>query len=101
MKNKVAIYCRVSTQMQSTDRQKDELLTFAKNQNYIINEENIYIDIISGYSTGEDRPEYTKLLKSIQNGDVDTILFSELTRLRRNSVELLAEIQRLQEKNII
>ena len=34
MKNKVAIYCRVSTQMQSTDRQKEELLTFAKEKPY-------------------------------------------------------------------
>lgn len=100
MKNKVAIYCRVSTQMQSTDRQKDELMTFAKEHNYIINEENIYIDIITGYSVGEERPKYSVMLDNIEKGNITTILFSELTRLGRNSVELLAEIQRLQEKKI-
>lgn len=100
MKNKVAIYCRVSTQMQSTDRQKEELLTFAKEHNYIIDEENIYIDIITGYSVGEERPKYSEMLDNIEKGNITTILFSELTRLGRNSVELLAEIQRLQEKKI-
>ena len=54
MKNKVAIYCRVSTQMQSTDRQKEGLLAFAKEHNHIINEENIYTDIITEYSVAKN-----------------------------------------------
>ena len=65
MKIKVAIYCRVSTQMQSTDRQKEELLTFAKEHNYDVSEDNIYIDIITGYSVGEDRPNYSQMLENI------------------------------------
>ena len=31
---KVAIYCRVSTQMQSTDRQKEDLLAVAERFHY-------------------------------------------------------------------
>ena len=97
---KTAIYCRISTQMQSTDRQKEDLLTVADRFNLQVDEENIYIDIITGYSLGEDRPQYSALLKEVDNGNIETILFSELTRLGRNSTELLAEVQRLQTKGI-
>lgn len=100
MSKKIAIYCRVSTQMQSTDRQKEDLLAVADRLNYHVDEENIYIDIITGYSVGEDRPRYSALLEEVEKGNIDTILFSELTRLGRNSTELLAEVQRLQNKGI-
>ena len=98
--NKTAIYCRISTQMQSTDRQKEDLLKVAERFGYEIDAEHIYIDIITGFSVGEDRPNYSVLLGEVEKGNVDTILFSELTRLGRNSTELLAEVQRLQDKGI-
>lgn len=100
MNKKIAIYCRVSTQMQSTDRQKEDLLTVAERFNYKVDEENIYIDIITGYSIGEERPRYSALLAEVEKGNIETILFSELTRLGRNSTELLAEVQRLQNKGV-
>ena len=100
MSKKIAIYCRVSTQMQSTDRQKEDLLEVAERFNYHVDEGDIYIDIITGYSVGEDRPRYSALLEEVEKGNIDTILFSELTRLGRNSTELLAEVQRLQNKGI-
>ena len=97
---KVAIYCRVSTQMQSTDRQKEDLLAVADRFHYEVDAENIYIDIITGYSIGEDRPNYSALLEEVDKGNIGIILFSELTRLGRNSTELLAEVQRLQDKGV-
>ena len=98
--NKTAIYCRISGQMQSTDRQKDDLLKVAERFKYEIDADHIYIDIITGFSVGEERPNYSALLDEIEKGNIDTILFSELTRLGRNSTELLAEVQRLQDKGI-
>ena len=98
--NKTAIYCRISTQMQSTDRQKEDLLKVAEHLHYDVDAEHIYIDIISGFSIGEDRPNYSALLEEVNKGNIDTILFSELTRLGRNSTELLSEVQRLQDKGI-
>lgn len=100
MNKKIAIYCRVSTQMQSTDRQKEDLLAVAERFKFKVDDENVYIDIITGYSVGEDRPRYSALLKEVDKGNVGTILFSELTRLGRNSTELLAEVQRLQDKGV-
>ncbi len=97
---KIAIYCRVSTQMQSTDRQKEDLLAVAERFHYEVEAENIYVDIISGYSIGENRPNYSALLNEVDKGNIGTILFSELTRLGRNSTELLAEVQNLQNKGV-
>lgn len=100
MNQKKAIYCRISSQMQSTDRQREDLLQVAKNLNYHIDEGNIYVDIITGYSVAEERPRYSALLAEVNKGNIDTILFSELTRLGRNSTELLSEVQRLQNKGV-
>lgn len=86
--------------MQSTDRQKEDLLAVAEHFHYEIDAENIYIDIITGYSIGEDRPNYSALLEEVDKGNIGIILFSELTRLGRNSTELLAEVQRLQDKGV-
>lgn len=97
---KVAIYCRISTQMQSTDRQKEDLLAVAERFKYEIDADHIYIDIITGFSVGEERPNYSALLDEVDKGNIGIILFSELTRLGRNSTELLAEVQRLQDKGI-
>lgn len=98
--NKTAIYCRISGQMQSTDRQQEDLLKVAERFKYEIDADHIYIDIITGFSAGVDRPNYSALLDEVDKGNIDTILFSELTRLGRNSTELLAEVQRLQDKGI-
>lgn len=98
--NKTAIYCRISTSMQSTDRQKEDLLKVAEHFKYEVDADHIYIDVITGFSVGEDRPNYSALLDEVEKGNIDTILFSELTRLGRNSTELLAEVQRLQDKGV-
>lgn len=98
--NKTAIYCRISTSMQSTDRQKEDLLKVAEKFELEIDADHIYIDIITGFSAGEERPNYSALLTEVEKGNIDTILFSELTRLGRNSTELLAEVQRLQDKGV-
>ena len=97
---KVAIYCRVSTQMQNTDRQEVELKEYAKRKGYTITEDCVYIDIMSGYSKTETRPEYLRLLSDIEKKGINLILFSELTRLGRNSIELQQEIAELQEKDV-
>ncbi len=93
MNKKTAIYCRVSTEQQSTDRQKNELLKFAADNNLIVAEENIYIDVISGFKKGDLRPAYSKLKTEVEKGNIGTILFSEFTRISRTANELLREVE--------
>lgn len=100
MDKKILIYCRVSTQQQTTDRQKEELLKFAEDNHWNVAEEDIFIDVISGFKKGEFRPEYAKMLERVEYRDIDIILFSEFSRLARNATELLEQIKLFIDKGI-
>lgn len=98
---KIAIYCRISTEQQSTDRQKQELTKYAKDVlKRPVADEDIYTEIISGYKKGELRPEYSRLKTEVEAGNIDTILFSEFTRVSRTANELLNEIQFFKEHEV-
>nr|WP_320038872.1 recombinase family protein [uncultured Bacteroides sp.] len=100
MKKKTALYCRVSSSQQTTDRQSIELLDFANNNNIQIDNDMIFKDIISGYSTFEERIAYNELLNKVNNGEICTILFSEFTRCSRNATELQQQIKDFQKKGV-
>ena len=100
MEHNVAIYCRVSTQMQSTDRQREELLTLASKKSWEISEDKIYVDIISGYKAGEVRPEFSRMLSELSPKGITCILFSEFSRLARNATELLEQVNFFRERKI-
>ena len=96
----VAIYCRVSTQQQSTDRQLEELSKLAKDKGYNVDDKNIYVDVISGFKKGEVRPAFSSMIEDINKGEISTILFSEFSRLARNATELLQQINYFKQKNV-
>lgn len=81
------IYIRVSTERQAVDgysiaAQKENLITFAKTNNFIIYD--VYADEgISGKSV-EGRPSVKRLIKDIQDGKVDVVLIQKFDRLTRN-----------------
>lgn len=97
---KTAIYIRVSTSSQQTDRQRVELLEFASSKGITINEEDIYVDIISGFKEGEDRPNYGILLRKIEDGIYKQVFFSEFSRLDRKPSNLLKSIEYFQSKDV-
>lgn len=96
----VAIYCRVSTQQQTTDRQKEELLKVAKEKGYNVLEKHIYVDVISGFKKGEIRPAFSQMITDVERSEIDMILFSEFSRLARNATELLQQINYFKDKNV-
>lgn len=96
----VAIYCRVSTQQQSTDRQLEELTKLAAEKGLTVAKQNVYLDVISGFKKGEVRPEFSRMIEDIEKGEIDFILFSEFSRLARNATELLEQINYFKEKNV-
>ena len=100
MEEIVAIYCRVSTQLQSNDRQKQELLRFARDRGWNIPDERIYVDVISGFKAGEVRPEFSRLLCELKSNGITCILFSEFSRLARNATDLLQQINFFREQKI-
>lgn len=97
---RVAIYCRVSTQQQTTDRQREDLLKFAEREKIEIEEKYIFIDVISGFKKGEVRPQYSAMLEDVEKGDIKAILFSEFSRLARNATDLLEQIKYFREHEV-
>ena len=69
-------YCMFSTPKQSLKRQEDNLRAF-------YSDAVIYSDVYSGRT--DDRPQFQKLLKKVNKGDV--IVFDEVSRMSRNTQE--------------
>jgi DNA invertase Pin-like site-specific DNA recombinase len=95
---KVVIYSRVSTNNQDFKRQTEELLEFSKNMNYEVS--SIFEEKISGGKTNEERPELMKMINFIKTNKIDKVLCWELSRLGRNTIEVLKTIQLLNENCI-
>jgi DNA invertase Pin-like site-specific DNA recombinase len=79
-------YARVSTVDQNLDRQIDALKSAGA--------EKLFTEKVTGRKS--DRPELTKLLDLIREGDV--IVISELTRLSRSTKDLFAIVDMIQAK---
>ncbi|GBL34786.1 hypothetical protein EMGBS15_03810 [Filimonas sp.] len=94
----VVIASRVSTSIQDNKRQVEELKDFSKRMNY--NVVNVFEEIISGAKKNEERPELMKMIQFIQQNKVDKVLCWELSRLGRNTIEVLKTIQMFNENKI-
>jgi len=97
---RTAIYVRISTAQQKTDRQVVELKEYAKSHAITIDEDDIFIDVISGFKNGEIRPQYSVLKQKVEAGLYDQILFSEFSRLDRKPSNLLKSIEYYQSKGV-
>lgn len=94
---RTAIYVRISTAMQKTDRQVEDLVDFAKTNRLNFNEStDIYKDIISGFKDGEDRPNLSILMTKLELGEYKQVLFSEFSRLERKPTNLLRDLEKFQ-----
>ena len=98
---RTAVYVRISTSMQKTDRQVEELVTFAKENKLNFNEKkDIYRDVISGFKDGEQRPMFSALMEKVRRGEYQQLLFSEFSRLDRKPSNLLRTLETLQKQNV-
>ncbi len=95
---KVVIYSRVSTNSQDYKRQTEELLEFSKNMNYEV--VSIFEEKISGGRTNEERPELMKMINFVKTNKIDKVLCWELSRIGRNTIEVLKTIQLLNDNCI-
>ncbi|MGE4131888.1 MAG: recombinase family protein [Bdellovibrionales bacterium] len=86
---KVAIYVRVSTQDQSLDLQKSELLRFAKARGWRVHK--VYEDKATG--TNDNRPQLKALMRDARAREYDVLLIWKLDRLFRSIKGLVTSIQ--------
>ena len=87
-------YTRVSTEIQNTENQKHEILTFAKAQKISI--DRWVNEVISSRKSLKER-RLGKLLKHLKKGDI--LIASELSRLGRNLLEVMGILQSCLEKD--
>lgn len=91
MKNRTAIYCRLSREDEknsistSIKNQQDFLIEYLKKNNFKLFK--TYID--DGYSGGNfERPGFKSLIEDIKNNNIDIVLVKDLSRLGRNYLEV-------------
>lgn len=91
MGQRAAIYARVSTPGQETDRQVDDLQRLAAHRGIEI--VHIAEEKMSGGRA--DRPARQKLIEMAQAGRIDTILVTELSRWGRSTADVLQTLDQL------
>ena len=97
---KTVIYARVSssTDRQNTDRQVSDLTTYAVGMDFEICQ--VFTEHISGIRKNNERPVLQECIAYCKQNCIDILLVSELSRLGRNALEVLATIKDLQDNGI-
>jgi DNA invertase Pin-like site-specific DNA recombinase len=92
---KIVAYLRASTDKQDLNHQKLEVLEFARRQGLHIDD---YVEItISSRKTSQQR-RIDELLQTLN--ETDTLIVTELSRLGRSTVEVIALVNALVERNV-
>lgn len=95
-KKRVAIYCRVSTAEQDTDRQERDLKAFAKRAGHQVVQ--VYLETASGAKN--NRAQRAKVIELARGRHIDAILVTELTRWGRSTPDLLSTLEKLADWNV-
>lgn len=93
---KVAIYCRVSTDQQSTDMQKRELTEYCKAKGWTIT--TVYEDQRTGTNT--NRPAFQRLMADARQKQFDAALVYKVDRMARSLKDLIVTLQELIELKV-
>lgn len=95
---KVVLYCRVSTQVQDYERQVSDLTQFAKKHQWEIAE--TFTEKISGAKKNNERKELASLLSYARVYYINRVLVTELSRLGRDTLQVLAAIDMLNKAKV-
>ena len=95
---KVVLYCRVSTQVQEYERQVSDLTQFAKKHQWEIAE--TFTEKISGAKKNNERKELASLLSYARVHYINRVLVTELSRLGRDTLQVLAAIDMLNKAKV-
>ena len=91
---RVALYCRVSTDKQTTENQKLRLEAYAKEKGYE------YVIFEEVESTRKTRPVKQALLAQLRDGRFDAVVIYKLDRWARSSAELILDTKEIVDKGI-
>lgn len=94
----VAILTRVSKESQSYERQIDDLRSYANSKNYNVVCE--FNEKISGAVKNENRLALGDLNKFVETQKINKVLIWELSRLGRDTLEVLKSLEKFHNKGI-
>lgn len=95
---KTVIFARVSTNVQDYDRQVNELTVLAKSNGWSV--EAVFTEKISGAKANTERTELLNMISYVESSHINKVLVTELSRLGRDTLQVLEVIQMLNEKGI-
>ena len=95
---KTVIFARVSTSVQEYDRQVKELTALANGNGWSI--ESVFAEKISGAKSNAERIELLNMINYVEANHIDMVLVTELSRLGRDTLQVLEVIQLLNERGI-
>ena len=97
---KTIIYARVSNQNGTQDyqRQINDLSAYAVSNNMTV--EAIFAEKISGAKKNQDRQELMKMIDFVHTNQIEKILVTELSRLGRDTLQVLQTIEILNQNKI-
>lgn len=88
---KVVIFARVSTNGQDYERQVNELTTLSERNNWIV--ASVFCEKVSGAKKNVERKELSRMLDYLQTNNINTVLVTELSRLGRDTLQVLEVIE--------
>lgn len=94
----VVLFCRVSTCMQDYQRQINDLEELAQKRNWTIVK--IFSEKISGAKINSERKELKAMMDYISQNTVNRVLVTELSRLGRDTYQVLEVINILNELKV-
>ena len=95
---KVVLFARVSTNIQDYDRQINELTGLAKRNGWEIAAS--FAEKISGAKRNAERTELVRMVEFVEANNVDKIVVTELSRLGRDTLQVLEVIELFNQKKI-
>ena len=95
---KVVIFARVSTGIQEYDRQVNELKALANSNGWSV--EAVFAEKVSGAKSNTERAELLNMIDYVESYNIDKVLVAELSRLGRDTLQVLEVIEMLSEKGI-
>lgn len=97
---KVVLFCRVSStnDRQNYDRQINDLTQLAEAQNFQV--QGVFAEKVSGAKKNLERKELLKMIEFVNSNHIDKVLVTELSRLGRDTLQVLQAIEILNQNKI-
>lgn len=95
---KIIIFARVSTNTQEYDRQVGELTTLAISKGWSV--EACFAEKVSGAKSNKERIELLNMVEYVKANNIDKVLVTELSRLGRDTLQVLEVIELLNDSSI-